>query len=63
MTYNFDPERWYANERDALEQAHHAGRLDRAAYEAALDRLQDKLDDLWDRLDGSYQLPGGMDGS
>jgi hypothetical protein len=61
MTYNFDPERWYANEQDALERAHCAGRLDRRAYEAALDRLQQRLDDLWDRLDGSYRLPGGVD--
>jgi hypothetical protein len=61
MTYNFDPERWYDNERDAIERAHRAGRLDRAAYEAALDRLQQRFDDLWDRLDGSYQLPGGGD--
>ena len=61
MTYNFDPERWYDNERDALERARSAGRLDRTAYEAALDRLQQRVDDLWDRLDGSYQLPGSGD--
>ena len=59
MTYNFDPERWYANEQDALERALRAGRLDRSAYEAALDRLQQRVDELWDRLDGSYRLPGG----
>lgn len=62
MTYNFDPDRWYDNERDALERAHRGGRLDRAAYEAALERLHQKLDDLWDRLDGSYQLPGHREG-
>jgi hypothetical protein len=59
MTYNFDPERWYTNERDALERAYRGGRLDRSAYETALDRLQHRLDELWERLDGSYQLPGG----
>jgi hypothetical protein len=58
MTYNFDPERWYANEREVLEREHRAGRLDWTAYEAGLERLQQKLDDLWDRLDGSYRLPG-----
>ena len=61
MTYNFDPDRWYANERDALERAYRVGQLDRTAYEAALDRLQQRLDDLWDRLDGSYRLPGSAD--
>jgi hypothetical protein len=62
MTYNFDPDRWYDNERDALERAHRMRQLDRSAYEAALERLQQKLDDLWDRLDGSYQLPGSKEG-
>jgi len=62
LTYNFDPDRWYDNERDALERAHRAGQLDRPAYEAALERLQQELDDLWDRLDGSYQLPGSKEG-
>jgi hypothetical protein len=57
MTYNFDPERWYDNERDALDKAHRDGRLDRTAYEAELDRLQQQLDTIWDRLDGSYRLP------
>lgn len=41
----------------ALEKALREGLLDRAAYEAALDGLQQKLDALWDRLDGSYRLP------
>ncbi len=59
MTYNFDPERWYAIEREALERFYREGRMDAAAYEAALERLQHKLDALWDRLDGSYRLPTG----
>ncbi len=57
MTYNFDPERWYDIERAALEKARREKTLDRAAYEAALDRLQQKLDAMWDRLDGNYRLP------
>ena len=57
MTYNFDPERWFDMECAALEKAWHEGLLDRADYEAALDGLQQTLDDLWDRLDGSYRLP------
>lgn len=57
MTYNFDPERWFDIESAALEKALHAGTLDREAYDAALDALQQKLDVLWDTLDGSYRLP------
>lgn len=57
MTYNFDPERWFDREWAVLEKALREGILDRAAYEAALYGLQQKLDALWDRLDGSYRLP------
>lgn len=57
MTYNFDPERWFAIESAALEKAFREGTLDREAYDEALDALQQKLDALWDGLDGSYQLP------
>lgn len=57
MTYNFDPERWFDIESATLEKAFREGRLDREAYDEALDALQQKLDALWDGLDGSYQLP------
>lgn len=57
MTYNFDPERWFDIESAALEKAFREGTLDRDAYDAALDALQQKLDALWDGLDGSYRLP------
>jgi len=57
MTYNFDPERWFDRESAALEKAFREGALDQDAYAAARETLQQKLDALWDRLDGSYQLP------
>lgn len=57
MTYNFDPERWFDIEATALEKALRDGTLDRDAYEAALDALQQKLDALWASLDGSYRIP------
>ena len=59
MTYNFNPEAWYDSERAALERAYRAGRIDRAAYDAELDRLLKRLDAMWDRLDGSYRVPHG----
>jgi hypothetical protein len=57
MTYDFDTERWFDMERAALEKDFRKGALDRNAYHAALDNLQRKLEALWDRLDGSYQIP------
>jgi pyrroloquinoline quinone (PQQ) biosynthesis protein C len=57
MTYNFDPERWFDMESAALEKSFREGALNRDAYEAARETLQQKLDALWDRLDGSYRLP------
>ena len=57
MTYNFDPERWFDIESAALAKAFRDGALDQDAYAAARETLQQKLDALWDRLDGSYQLP------
>ena len=57
MTYNFDPERWFDIESAALEKALREGTLDRDGYDEALDALQQKLDALWDNLDGSYRLP------
>ena len=62
MTNNFDQERWFTIECDALEKALREGRMDRAAFDSALEGLQRRLDALWDRLDGSYQLPGAGDG-
>jgi hypothetical protein len=57
MTYNFDPEGWFDRESAALEKAFREGALDQDAYEAAMETLQQKLEALWDRLDGSYRLP------
>lgn len=61
MTYNFDPERWYAIEQAALDRACRDGKMNRAAYELACQRLQERLDALWERLDGSYRLPNDPD--
>jgi hypothetical protein len=44
-------------ESAALEKAFREGALDPDAYEAAREALQQKLEALWDRLDGSYRLP------
>ena len=62
MTYNFDPERWYANERAALEAERRSGNWSADRYEAALEDLDRRLDEMQRRLDGTYQLPDSAAG-
>ena len=57
MTYNFDPEKWYEMEKRVLDRRLEEGKLDRRAYEKALDVLDRRYEEMLDRLDGSYQIP------
>jgi hypothetical protein len=57
MTYNFDPDRWYANERAALEERRRLEAWNEADYEAALEDLGRRYDEMVRRLDGTYQIP------
>jgi hypothetical protein len=57
MTYNFDPDRWYASHRAALEARRDRGELEEAAFEAALAELEQRYEDLEQRLDGTYEIP------
>ena len=57
MTYNFDPDRWYENERSSIDARHRAGDLRQAEFEKAVEDLDHKYQEMWDRLDGSYQIP------
>ena len=60
MTYNFDPERWYENEFGVIYSAYCAGEMTQTQYEDELKKLEEKLDAMWRRLDGSYQVdPAG----
>jgi len=57
MTYNFDPDRWYENERAFLEDCLNSGKMSDKAFGEALAKLDRRYADMLDRLDGSYQLP------
>lgn len=57
MTYNFDPERWYDNEKAFLDHQYCSGEISEKTYLAALKNLENKLGEMWTRLDGSYQVP------
>ncbi len=59
MTYNFDPDRWYENELLALRAKYRAGNMTPREYELAVEVLDRKQKEMWERLDGSYQIPNG----
>ena len=56
MTYNFDPDRWYENERRALDALLRQGQIDEDAYAASLDDLEQRYERMIKRLDGTYQI-------
>jgi hypothetical protein len=57
MTYNFDPDGWYENQRRLLDRRLNHGEIDEAQYHVELDALETRYDDMLRRLDGTYTLP------
>jgi hypothetical protein len=57
LTYNFDPDRWYENQRAALEAKLGRGEMTREAFEAALEDLERRLEEMASRLDGTFRIP------
>jgi hypothetical protein len=57
VTYNFDPERWYTNERSFLEHRRRQEGWSEAELDKAIEELDRRYDQLVNRLDGTYQLP------
>jgi hypothetical protein len=57
LTYNFDPDEWYENQKALLEERYRSGALDERAYKEALKELDRKLEEMWQRLDGTYEIP------
>ena len=58
MTYNFDPEQWYENQRAVLDARRGRGELSDAELAAAVEELDRRYDEMVARLDGTFQLPG-----
>ncbi len=56
MTYNFDPDRWYDNELRALELSLKRGEISKASFQKALEDLDQRYEQMIDRLDGTYQI-------
>lgn len=59
MTYNFDPERWYQIERDALDSARRAGDVTPTEFKRRLGLIDRQFASMLSRLDGTYQIPSG----
>jgi hypothetical protein len=57
MTYNFDPDRWYENELSIIHSKYLAGEITLKERALAVEELDRKYNDMWDRLDGYYQIP------
>lgn len=57
MTYNFDPDRWYENELLVIQRNFKAGRMSEKEYNQAIEVLDQKLEEMWERLNRSYQIP------
>ncbi len=57
MTYNFDPDLWYANERSHLDSQLKTSALTQEAFAAALEDLDRRYEEMLDRLDGTYVTP------
>lgn len=57
MTYNFDPDRWYEDERGMLDARYRAEEISEQAYKDAISELDRRYDEMLDRLDGTYQVP------
>ncbi len=57
MTYNFDPDQWYENQRVLLQARFDAGQITREELDAALKDLDQRFDAMLDRLDGTFRIP------
>ena len=56
MTYNFDPDKWYDNELYLIQSQLKTGEIMQNEYDVAVEILDKKLEEMWERLDGTYQI-------
>jgi hypothetical protein len=56
MTYNFDPDKWHADELFMIQARLKKGEIDPKTYDRAVAHLDQRLVHMWERLDGTYQV-------
>jgi hypothetical protein len=54
VTYNFDPDRWYENQRLRLDLRQRSGELTEEDAATALDELDRRYEAMLARLDGTF---------
>lgn len=58
VTYNFDAERWLARQLELVADRHRRGELDEEACRREREAIELRYEQMLDRLDGTFQLPG-----
>jgi hypothetical protein len=61
MTYNFDPDRWYENQRRLLDARRAAGEIDQDTLGKLLEDLETRYDEMCRRQDRPFELPDHHD--
>ena len=56
VTYNFDPDRWYDNQRRVIDARREKGEIADADYQTELDRLEARYEEMTKRLDKPFEL-------
>ena len=59
MTYNFDLDKWYDNELFLIQSKLETGEIKQNEYDVAVEILDKKPEEMWKRLDGTYQVNNG----
>ena len=57
MTYNFDPDAWRDMEIRHLERLRRSEKITETEFRQNLEALDRRHGDMWDQLDGTYQIP------
>lgn len=57
--YDFDPNNWYADEFFIIHSKLETGEINQNECDEAVEILDKKLEEMWKRLDGNYQINNG----
>jgi len=58
-TANFNPDNWYADEWSFIHSKLKTGEINQNEYDEAVEILDKKVEEMWKRLDGTYQINNG----
>ncbi|MBU0971460.1 MAG: hypothetical protein KKC20_12480 [Proteobacteria bacterium] len=61
MTYNFDPDKWADNEHEMLVLQLEQQTITQTRFDAAAADLEIRLQQMWRRLENTYQIPSQTD--